>query len=166
MKKILSGRNINYDMIITNNSPFYQVLHKKIYTVNDCVLLCQHASELDEWKNTSTADWTRMLEFHKDKTGYEWYHNELNVNDFINQEKYTENEKEKLLSIGFNILDGWGKTLKRLFPSDIFCLYLSVTEEYFFLNLRFHKYRNEEGYIWGELSEIDTIEQPVFVEVV
>lgn len=72
-----------------------------------------------------------------------------------------------MLSIAMNVLEVWGNKLKEDFPNRKFCLYLSVTEDPFFLNLRFHTYREETGFIWGKgINGIDKIEQPVMLRII
>ena len=123
--------------------------------------------DLEKMKKISDSDWERILKFHKDKTGYEWCINDLSVNDFYYKETYSNEEQKIMLSVAMNVLEIWGNKLKELFSDKMFCLYLSITEDPFFLNLRFHTYREETEFIWGEgVDGIDKIEQPIVLRIV
>ena len=167
MNQWLCNAVVKFPFPISRESPFYSLLHREFYCIHDCVFLLRQKGDLEKMRNFSPSDWKRILKFHKDKTGYEWCINDLSVNDFYYKERYGEKEKEIMMSVAVSVLATWGNTLKRLFPTKRFCLYLSITEEPFFLNLRFHTYRKGVKFIWGEeLREIDAIDQPVMVRII
>ncbi|OBZ32484.1 hypothetical protein [Megasphaera sp. DISK 18] len=167
MNKWLYDFKIESQMTVDKNSHFFPLIQREFYQINDCVFLLRNKTDLKRMKNFSTSDWERILKFHKDKTGYEWCINDLSVNDFYYKELYSKEEQKDMLSVAMNVLEIWGNRLKENFPDKVFCLYLSITEDPFFLNLRFHTYREETEFIWGKgVNEIDKIEQPVLLRLV
>lgn len=167
MSKWLYSFKIESSMIVDQSSSFYRLIYREFYTINDCIFLFRKKNDLEKMKKFSDSDWERILKFHKDKTGYEWCINDLSVNDFYYKETYSKKEQKIMLSVAMNVLEIWGNKLKELFSDKMFCLYLSITEDPFFLNLRFHTYREETEFIWGEgVDGIDKIEQPIVLRIV
>ncbi|MCQ5209255.1 hypothetical protein [Megasphaera massiliensis] len=167
MNKWLYDFKIRYPRTVDQKSPFSPLIHREFYQINDCIFLLRNKTDLKIMENFSDSDWKRVLKFHKDKTGYEWCINDLSVNDFYYKELYSKEEQKDMLSVAMNVLEIWGNKLKEDFPNRKFCLYLSVTEDPFFLNLRFHTYREETGFIWGKgINGIDKIEQPVMLRII
>ena len=167
MNKWLYSFEFGYPMIVEQNSPLYPLIHGEFYEINDCIFILRNKNDLKKMKHFSASDWERILKFHKDKTGYEWCINDLSVNDFYSKEICSKEGQKNMLSIAMNVLEVWGNKLKEDFANRKFCLYLSVTEDPFFLNLRFHTYREETGFIWGKgINGIDKIEQPVMLRII
>ena len=127
-------------------------------------MLQRRGNKIHKWEQQWTdSDWQRVFEIHKDRTGYEWFTNDLYISDFFQKRFYSYKEKVMVLSLGLKALDVLRKRLKETYKEDRFCLYLIVDEDGFTVSLRFHKYRKEEQYIWGKLEDIDEIQQPVLV---
>ncbi|WP_458104638.1 hypothetical protein M1D69_02905 [Bacillus sp. PK3-037] len=112
------------------------IITPNIVKVDDCFILDLE----DEFTDSSTINWNRILKMYGDKTGYEASCNELRINDYLD---YNDLSDEEILLYALQVMDGWEHHLKEKFPEHKFVVIISIDEG--FATLRFYKYREEES---------------------
>jgi hypothetical protein len=115
--------------------------------VEDCVLI------KDENEDIKELNMNLITKAYGDKTGFEASNNHIHISQYVD-DGYRSPIKE--LKLAMYILDAWKIKLKTDFPEYKFHLILSYDGKE--STLRFHKYREDEGF-WLIIDDLDGYEE-------
>lgn len=121
--------------------------------VEDCILINNKNEDIKK------LDISLISKIYGDKTGLEASNNHIHISQYINDSNRSPIEG---LELAMYILDIWNNKLKAKFPVCKFHLILSYDDKE--STLRFHKYREDEGF-WLTIDELDNYKEEAILIV-
>ena len=140
MKKLLKevSEQPSTEILKFNFSELYDLFFPEFKKVKDCVIISKKSvDELEMF-------FDRSVKVCQDKTGYEVYSSETRIDCHF--------EGEVSMMAGTQIaliaLEVWALRLKQIDPDSKFCLIMFSDEDH--VEIRFHKFREDEGMILAD----------------
>ena len=140
MKRLLKdiSNNPSVESLKFNFSELYDLFFPKFKKVKDCIIISKKSvDELEMF-------FDRSVKACQDKTGYEAYSSDTRI------DCYFEGKVSMMAGtqIALIALEVWALRLKQIDPNSKFCLIMFSDEDH--VEIRFHKFREDEGMILAD----------------
>ena len=140
MKKLLKdiSDHPSVENLKFNFSELYDLFFPKFKKVKDCIIISKKSV------NRLEMFFDKAMEMYQDKTGYESSCSDTRI------DCYFEGEVSMMAGtqIALIVLEVWALRLKQMDPDSKFCLIMFSDEDH--VEIRFHKFREDEGMILAD----------------
>lgn len=122
------------------------IIEPKFKFINECILI-DNRDEIDE----DTLNWEYIFSWSVDRTGFEAYENDIQLNGYIKEENLKDYE---LVKLGILVLENWRKSIEKLIGNKKCEFVMTLNNG----DLTLRVYLIREGESWLD-SDLENYEQ-------